>query len=105
MAVTTVWGVWPKGCAGAFLYGLFLVGLDLVFSAWRIKRGERVRPDRLFAFLGYSFGLRVLLLLAGMAVALRLFPPAGRLAVGLTLLLGIPLEILVAKRFLAVRGG
>ncbi|NLG84864.1 MAG: hypothetical protein GX493_09735 [Firmicutes bacterium] len=105
MAATAVLGVWQKECAGAFLYGLFLVGLDLAFSLWRIRRGERVRPERLLPFLGLSFGARILFFVAGMAVAVRLFAASGRLIVGLTLLLGIPLGAALAKKFFPVKEG
>ncbi|MGQ9779866.1 MAG: hypothetical protein ACUVRM_08330 [Bacillota bacterium] len=102
---TAVLGVWQRGCAGAFLYGLFLVSLDLLFFAWRVRRGQKVPPGRIMSFLGFSFLGRVSLLLAGMAVALRLFGPPGRLVVGLTLLLGVPLGIPVAKRLFAAKEG
>ena len=100
-----VLGVWQRECAGAFLYGLFLVLLDLLFCAWRVRRGQRVPPARLVSFLGFSFLARVALLSIGMAVALYLFGPPGRLVVGLTLLGGVWLGIPVAKKLFAAKEG
>ena len=98
-------GVWQRECAGAFIYGLFLVSLDLIFSAWRLRRGRGMAPSGIGAFLWFSFLVRISILLAGMAAAVRIFGPGGRLVVGLTMLSGIPLGILAAKIFAGPKEG
>ncbi|MCL6614803.1 MAG: hypothetical protein K6U03_09360 [Firmicutes bacterium] len=100
-----VLGVWQREYAGAFIYGLFLVSLDLAFSVWRVRRGRRMPPSGIGAFLWFSFLARISIFLAGMAVAVLIFGPGGRFVVGLTILSSVPLGILAAKSIAGSKEG
>ena len=52
-----VLGVWQSEFAGAFLYGLGLLGADLCFGRLRFRAARRLAPARFGWFLSLTFFL------------------------------------------------
>jgi len=98
LAGGTVLGVWQGEFAGAFLYGLGVFCLDLCFTFLRSRLAKVLPPVSFAWFVPISFLGRVLLYLAAMALAVRIFNRTGLFVVGLAAVCSAPLGILAASR-------
>ncbi|MGE5599716.1 MAG: hypothetical protein ACM3XS_10085 [Bacteroidota bacterium] len=98
-------GVWQGGLAGAFLYGLLLVALDLVFGRWRLWLLQRAGRARLGRLLGLTFLARLFLILTGVAAAAGLFDRPGLFLVCLLYLASVPASLIAAGYRAGGRGG
>lgn len=87
-------GVWQGDIAGAFMYGLGLITLDLGFGWCRFRLARLMGRSRLGRFLGLTFITRLCCYLAGIALAARIFSRPELFLVCILIVLALPARIL-----------